>query len=218
MHNFLLRQHTYSMKKQKHLPDFTRLCKPEQNTIQNILSLMIFFFFTGSVCGYVWEVLIFLLKEGTFRNRGFLYGPWLPVYGIGAVLFSVILSPRELLPDSSGKYKKNHPVTVFFLSTLLGSGLELVIGWFLDFLWNLRYWDYNGYFLNFRGYICLVSALGFGIAGVLWVCIFSKILQKWWYHISLDFRKKWNMFWVFIFVTDCAAALIFPNTGHSITF
>ena len=111
IHNFLLRQHTYSMKKQKHLPDFTRLCRPEQNTIQNILSLMIFFFFTGSVCGYMWEVLIFLLKEGTFRNRGFLYGPWLPVYGIGAVLFSVILSPRELLPDSSGKYKKNHPVT-----------------------------------------------------------------------------------------------------------
>ena len=111
IHNFLLRQHTYSMKKQKHLPDFTRLCKPEQNTIQNILSLMIFFFFTGSVCGYVWEVLIFLVKEGTFRNRGFLYGPRLPVYGIGAVLFSVILSPRELLPDSSGKYKKNHPVT-----------------------------------------------------------------------------------------------------------
>jgi len=93
-----------------------------------------------------------------------------------------------------------------------------VIGWFLDLFWNLRYWDYSGYFLDFRGYICLVSALGFGIAGVLWVCIFSKILQKWWYHISLDFRKKWNMFWVFIFVTDCAAALIFPNTGHSITF
>ena len=179
---------------------------------------MIFFFFTGSVCGYVWEVLIFLVKEGTFRNRGFLYGPWLPVYGIGAVLFSVILSPRELLPDSSGKYKKNHPVTVFFLSALLGSCLELVIGWFLDLFWNLRYWDYSGYFLDFRGYICLVSALGFGVAGVLWVCIFSKILQKWWYHISLDFRKKWNMFWVFIFVTDCAAALIFPNTGHSITF
>ena len=122
---------------------------------------MIFFFFTGSVCGYVWEVLIFLVKEGTFRNRGFLYGPWLPVYGIGAVLFSVILSPRELLPDSSGKYKKNHPVTIFFLSALSGSGLELVIGWFLDFLWNLRYWDYSGYFLNFRGYICLVSAFGF---------------------------------------------------------
>ena len=72
----------------------------------------------------------------------------------------------------------------------LGSGLELVIGWFLDLFWNLRYWDYSGYFLDFRGYICLVSALGFGIAGVLWVCIFSKILQKWWYHISLIFEKN----------------------------
>ena len=62
IHNFRLRQHTYFMKKQKHLPDFTRLCKPEQNTIQNILSLMIFFFFTGSVCGYVWEVLQFYFR------------------------------------------------------------------------------------------------------------------------------------------------------------
>ena len=169
------------MKKQKHLPDFTRLCKPEQNTIQNILSLMIFFFFTGSVCGYVWEVLIFLVKEGTFRNRGFLYGPWLPVYGIGAVLFSVILSPRELLPDSSGKYKKNHPVTVFFLSALLGSGLELVIGWFLDLFWNLRYWDYSGYFLDFRGYICLVLALQafYGFAFFQKYCKNGGIIFHW---------------------------------------
>lgn len=151
---------------------------------------MIFFFFTGSVCGYVWEVLIFLVKEGTFRNRGFLYGPWLPVYGIGAVLFSVVLSPRELLPDSSGKYKKNHPVTVFFLSALLGSGLELVIGWFLDFFWNLRYWDYSGYFLDFRGYICLVSALGFGITGVLWVWHFFKNIAKMVVSYFTGFSKK----------------------------
>lgn len=180
---------------------------------------MIFFFFTGSFCGYVWEILIFLVKEGTFRNRGFLYGPWLPVYGIGTILFSLALSPHELLPDSfSRKYKKNHPVTVFFLSALLGSGLELVIGWFLDFFWNLRYWDYSGYFLNFRGYICLLSALGFGIAGVLWICLFSKFIRKIWYQFSLSARKKWNTFFVFIFVTDCAASLIFPNTGHGITF
>lgn len=105
IHNFLLRQHTYFMKKQKRLPD------------------------------------------------------------IGAVLFSLALSPRELLPDSfSKKYKKNHPIiTVLFLSALLGSGLELVIGWFPDFFLNLRYWDYNGYFLNFRWYICLASAFGFGL-------------------------------------------------------
>ncbi len=179
---------------------------------------MIFFFFTGSVCGYVWEVLIFLLKEGTFRNRGFLYGPWLPVYGIGAVLFSVVLSPRELLPDSSGKYKKNHPVTVFFSSLpFLGSGLELVIGWFLDFFWNLRYWDYSGYFLNFRGYICLVSALVLALQAFYGFAFFQKYCKNGGIIFHWIF-EKWNMFWVFIFVIDCAASLIFPNTGHSITF
>ena len=206
------------MKKQKHLPDFTSLRRPEQNTIQNILSLMIFFFFTGSVCGYVWEVLIFLVKEGTFRNRGFLYGPWLPVYGIGAVLFSVILSPRELLPDSSGKYKKNHPVTVFFLSTLLGSGLELVIGWLLNTFFHLRYWDYSSYPYNFHGYICLFSAIGFGIAGMLWICVFSNIFRKYWFSLPPGFRRCFNSMLVLLFLADCAAALIFPNAGHGITF
>ena len=206
------------MKKQKHLPDFTSLRRPEQNTIQNVLSLMIFFFFTGSACGYVWEVLIFLVKEGTFRNRGFLYGPWLPVYGIGTVLFSVILSPRELLPDSSGKYKKNHPVTVFFLSTLLGSGLELVIGWFLDIFFDLRYWDYSSYPFNFHGYICLLSAVGFGVAGMLWICVFSEIFRKLWFSLPPGFRRGFNSVLILLFLADCAAALIFPNTGHGITF
>ena len=125
--------------------------------------------------------------------------PWFSLRSVAACLwdwrsfiFGYII-PRELLPDSSGKYKKKQPCHCLFPLCPLGSGLELVIGWFLDLFWNLRYWDYSGYFLDFHGYICLVSALGFGIAGVLWVCIFKNI-AKWWYHISLDFRKKWNMF------------------------
>ena len=88
-------------------------------------------------------------------------------------------------------YQK-HPVKVFFLAVLLGSFVELFIGWFLAQVFHLRYWDYHDYPLQLGGYICLYSALGFGIAGVLWVCVFARI--------------------------DCAAALIFPNAGHNITF
>ena len=174
------------MKRHSNLPDFSKLCAPEQNSIQDAVSLLIHFFFLGSFWGFLWETLIFIAKDNTFRNRGFFYGPWLPVYGIGAVVFYCLFhSSRETISIRS-LHKSNrlflfktkyHPLTIFIKTALLGTALELVIGWFLDFLWNLRYWDYNGYFLNFRGYICLASAFGFGVAGVLWVCIFSKILS-----------------------------------------
>ncbi len=205
------------MKKYDNLPDFSKLYKTREFTISDIVSLFIFLFFSAAFGGYIWEVLIFLVKERAFVNRGFLYGPWLPVYGIGAVLFSLVLSDKMLFFPIK-KMQKKHPIKVFILSALLGSGLELFIGWFLDAIWQLRYWNYSDYFLNFHGYICLVSAVCFGIAGVLWICVICPALTKFWFHFSSGFRKKWNTIIVLLFLIDCAAALIFPNIGRNITF
>ncbi len=196
------------MKKQTHLPDFTNLCPPEQNHIAWLISLQIFFFFFFSVAGFLWEVIIFFVKDGGFTNRGFLYGPWLPVYGVGGVLFYLLLS----------RTAKKHPVITFFLSLLIGTGLELLIGWFLDSIWDLRYWDYRGYPFNYNGYICLWSALGFGFAGVLWVCVLSGFFAKLWEKLPVPVRLGANTILVLLFVLDCAAALIFPNIGRGITF
>ena len=207
MHTFRFAEHTILMKKQKHLPDFRQLCTPEQNDTASTLSQLIFFFFLTSVGGFLWEVLLLLINEHTFANRGFLYGPWLPVYGTGAVLFYLLLKRFE-----------KHPVTVFLLSLLIGSGLELVIGWFLDAIWNLRYWDYRGYVLNVHGYICLWSAIGFGIAGVIWVCVLSGIFSKWWLLLSTTVRTVVLSVLILLFLVDCAAALIIPNIGNYITF
>ncbi len=170
-------------------------------------SLLTFYFFTASLCGFLWEVLIFFIKEGHFRNRGFFYGPWLPVYGTGAVLMYLLLSKQ-----------KRHPVKVFIYSLLIGTSLELVIGWILDYFWDLRYWDYSGYPFHFHGYICLISALGFGIAGVLWICLLSVFLGKFWFRIPGKFRYTVQALLLLLFIVDCTAALIFPNTGRGITF
>lgn len=195
------------MKKQSHLPDFRELCPPEQNHTATLLSQQIFFFFLTSIGGFLWEVLLFLVKEHTFANRGFLYGPWLPVYGAGAVLFYVCLIKI-----------KSHPLIVFLLSLLIGSGLELLIGWFLHAVWDLRYWDYRGVALNFHGYICLWSAIGFGIAGVIWVCFLSGFVTKGWLMIPSSVRSRINSVLLLLFLVDCAAALILPNIGRYITF
>lgn len=172
-----------SMKKHDRLPDFSKLCAPEQTPISFFLSQQIYFFFLGSIGGFLWEVAIFLYRDKTFANRGFLYGPWLPVYGIGAVLFYLLLGCRR---------KKIHPAGVFFLSAAIGTGLELLIGWFLDAFWNLRYWDYSGYPFHFHGYICLYAAVGFGIAGVLWICVLEAPLTRLWKRLSPKVRLGLN--------------------------
>lgn len=193
--------------KNRYEPDFKSLSQQKQKSVREFISLIIFYFFVASIAGFLWEVLIFLVKEGQFRNRGFLYGPWLPVYGTGAVLMYVLLF----------KFKKK-PLWAFLLSLLIGTALELAIGWLLDHLWELRYWDYTGSLLNFHGYVCLASALGFGVAGVLWICLLSGFLEKLWFKIPLKVRRAVNTLFVLLFILDCAAALIFPNTGRGITF
>ncbi|NLL78297.1 MAG: putative ABC transporter permease [Clostridiales bacterium] len=167
----------------------------------------LFLFFAASVLGYIWEVLLFLLKEDRFYNRGFFYGPWLPVYGLGAVLLDLGLH-----------WLSSHPVYVFFLSLFIGTGVELAIGLILDLFWNRRYWDYSGYILNLDGYICLSSALAFGFAGMLWICFVTPRLLK-----ALDalLPKHQNLLLTIIalvFLFDLAVSLIFPNAGQGVTF
>lgn len=72
--------------------------------------------------------------------------------------------------------------------------------------------------MNFRGYICLLSSLGFGVAGMLWICVLSGILKKAWFALSVRLRRIINTALILIFVIDCIAALIFPNTGKGITY
>lgn len=199
------------MSRHSTLPDFHKLCEPAQNHIWDIINLEIFFFFLTSMGGFLWEVLIFLVKEHHFYNRGFFYGPWLPVYGIGAVLLSLCIQCTPLA-------KKKTPINVFFFSLVLGTIIELLVGWMLDFLWQLRYWDYSDYFLNFKGYICFISAIGFGIAGVLWICVLAPFFQKIYKKIPVPLRYLLNTLLILAFLFDSAASFIFPNTGTGITF
>lgn len=173
----------------------------------NPLSYYTFCFFVTSISGYLWEVCIYFFQESTFTNRGFLYGPWLPVYGAGAILLHILLHTQC-----------RHPLRVFFLSMLLGTLLELLVGIFLDCFWGLRYWDYTGWVLNFHGYICLLSALGFGFAGVLWICFLSRLLLILWSKIPASLQRIILTLLVLAFLIDCSAALIFPNHGENITF
>ena len=166
----------------------------------------LFLFFAASFIGYIWEVFLCSLKDGILYNRGFFYGPWLPVYGTGAVLLFFSL-----------RFLAARPVCVFVLSLLLGGGVELAAGLLLDVCFGLRYWDYRGSMLNVNGYICLVSVMTFGLAGMLWVCFISRYLLSLWDRVLPGRQELILSLLSFFFMLDLAAACILPHVGLGIT-
>ena len=135
--------------------------------LKDNIKFYILIFLTSGVIGYIYEVLYFLIAEGKFINRGFLYGPFLPVYGWGALAMALLLK----------KFKKN-PVVLFIMAMLVTGILEYFSGYFMYLIWHKRWWDYTGLFLNINGFVCLRSVIAFGIGGLLLFYLFEPLLKR----------------------------------------
>ena len=118
-------------------------------------STIVLFFFSFAFVGWVWEVFYTLLNEGVLANRGTMFGPWLPIYGVGGLLIIVGLRPLRKNPG------------LLFMGAFAACGaLEYFAAWALETLFHTKWWDYTGYFLNVNGRICLEGLFVFGLAGV----------------------------------------------------
>lgn len=166
-----------------------------------------YFFFLTAFAGFLWEAALTLLRDNTICKRGFFYGPWLPVYGVGGVLLYFFLH----------RFKK-HYLLCFFLSAAIGTAVELMIGLLIRLVYHLNYWDYSGFYFNYLGLICLLSSVGFGIAGVLWVNCLSRYALLLWNKLSIKKQKALLLLLLLLFLIDCFIAVPTPNTGRGITY
>jgi len=108
--------------------------------------LLLFFLF--SFAGWCWETSLYLVKEHRLINRGFLSGPFLPIYGFGAMLLLGLCLPlaqRPLLACAAGM--------------IAASAFEYAAGAAIEKLLYVRYWDYTGSIWSIGGHVCLLSAL-----------------------------------------------------------
>lgn len=174
---------------------------------KTFLSQSVFLFFTASFLGYLWEVLLTYILTGRLCNRGFLHGPWLPIYGFGALVFSFILHRFS-----------SHPFWAFFLAAIIGTLLELITGLALFTYWHIRYWDYSALTYEVSGYISFLSFLGFGLAGSLWLCFLAPRLIILWNSFPKICRKIFLSCFLTLFLLDYVFSLIYPNSGLGITF
>lgn len=113
------------------------------------------YFFIYAIIGYISEVIYCGILDKRVTNRGFLHGPYLPIYGFGALLVVVPLM-----------YFDAHPVLVFFVAFFLTSALEYVTSFLLEKIFNTKLWDYSKKFANIHGRVCLLNSTLFGIMGL----------------------------------------------------
>lgn len=119
-------------------------------------------FFAYAVLGWGYEVVleVFVYHWG-FSNRGFLFGPYCPVYGFGALLLLTCL-------DGIRKRKKWYCPLLVFLGTMgLTTALELATSYAMEALIGHWQWDYTNYALQFDGRIALNPSIRFGLGGLL---------------------------------------------------
>lgn len=99
-----------------------------------------------------------------FVNRGFLIGPYLPIYGFGVLLITILLS----------KYSKDIPA-LFWLSMITCGILEYFTSYIMEKIFNARWWDYSSRKFNINGRICLETLVPFGIAGVITISFLNPL-------------------------------------------
>mgnify|MGYP004625761281 CR=1 FL=1 len=125
-------------------------------------------FFTYSVIGWIVESLFVSLQSKPihFINRGFLVGPYCPIYGYGSL--GMILYLEQY---------KNNLVTVFLLSVIICTILEYVTSYIMEKLFKTRLWDYSKKKFNLNGRVCGENALLFGLGGVIIVYVVHPLLN-----------------------------------------
>ncbi|MDE7476523.1 MAG: putative ABC transporter permease, partial [Lachnospiraceae bacterium] len=146
-------------------------------------------FFTAAFAGWLWEVLLYMVTAHTFVNRGVYQGPYLPVYGIGSVILILLLHRL-----------RKHPILVFAVSCFLCTTLEYFSGVWLEWKWGVRWWDYSGHLCNINGHICLTSSIGFGLGGVLLICIFQPVFNKYYHRMAIGMRVTLCILFMLIFI------------------
>lgn len=127
----------------------------------------VFFFYFYCFFGWCFESAYVSLKCRKPVNRGFMRGPFLPLYGSGAIMMLVVSMPFQ-----------DNLVLVYIAGCIGATALEYVTGVVMEALFKVRYWDYSKNSFNYKGYICLWSSLAWGALTILMTEVIHKPIEQ----------------------------------------
>lgn len=171
--------------------------------IYNYILLFMFY----SILGWIMEVCVSLYTKKRFVNRGFLIGPYCPIYGVGVTLITIFLT----------KYKDDI-LTLFVMTIALCTVLEYMTSYIMEKLFHARWWDYSQKKFNLNGRVCLETMLPFGVIGTIAIYLVNPILKRFIDMMPLTFTKLLSISLVVIVVADIVVSLIVMSNLNKAKF
>ena len=124
-------------------------------------------FIVYSILGWTMEMISCYIRTKKLVDRGYLIGPYCPIYGFGATLIVLLLE----------KYL-NDPIILFIMAMLICSVLEYMTSYFMEKIFKARWWDYSNRKLNINGRICIENSIAFGLIGIALIYYINPFFEK----------------------------------------
>lgn len=131
------------------------------------ISEIIVLFFTYSFIDWLWETIYCSIKDHHYEYRGFLFGPYCPVYGFAVT--TVLICTKDV---------QDNIFLLFIVGIIVATVFEYVASLFLEKVFHLELWDYSKLWGNIQGRVAPVISLFWGFGVILLVKFIQPFVQK----------------------------------------
>ncbi|MBQ6323615.1 MAG: putative ABC transporter permease [Bacilli bacterium] len=172
------------------------------------ISNYVMYFFLYAIIGWLYEVFLeVVIYKWGFSNRGVLFGPWLPVYGFGALIFIFLIYP--LIKNKNYPKKLIYIPLVFLGCMLAATALELITSYICELFMGSWPWQtYADYKINFQARIALSPSIRFGLGGTIFLYLLQPLFEKLCNKFNLKQRKTISIIIISILFIDCLYSFI----------
>ena len=164
-------------------------------TFKNIF----FLFFFYSIVGWIIEIIDCFVYEKKFINRGFLIGPYCPIYGFGCTFITLCLNGTDDF------------VSLFLKSVLICSVLEYFTSYIMEKIFKYRWWDYSNRKFNINGRICLETTIPFGLGAYVIIKVVNPLVFKVLGLMSNTLSTVLSIILLVLLITDTVFSVFFVS-------
>ena len=172
------------------------------------LSDLVIYFTLYSITGWIYEVFLeVVVYRWGFTNRGVLFGPYCPVYGVGALAF--ILAVYPIIRNKALQSRLKWIPVVFLLCMLIATAIELGTSYALEAITGSWPWQtYADYKINFQARIALSPSIRFGLGGILFLYVLQPLFERMTGNLSDQSSRKVAIMLLCVFAVDLAYTVL----------